>query len=144
MSGLSRTKAHRAARNAASIALADTGPGASSIQLFTTQGGTRLAVRHLAKPCGTVRPADGRIALTMGDTPDIVEAQGGATYAAWCDADGVEISGGRVTDPDGNYTDAAGDLVADPLGVGPFVLGGTAGTVVYLGGLVLLYTGLIG
>ena len=49
-----------------------------------------------------------------------------------------------MTDPDGNITDGTGAVVPDPLGVGPFVLGGSVGTMVYLGGLVLLYAGLIG
>ncbi|MEG0921354.1 MAG: hypothetical protein RSG22_08090, partial [Comamonas sp.] len=53
---------HRAARNQASITLADTGASASSIKLYDAQGGTLLAVRRLAKPCGTINPA-GRISL---------------------------------------------------------------------------------
>lgn len=142
------TVAHRAARNAASIALADSGPGNSSIKLYTAQGGTLLATRQLDKPCGAVRPADGRIMLETGDATDAAVATGAATWAEWCDGSGVAISGGRVTDPDGNITDGAGNVVPDPLGLGPFVLGGsggtTGGTMVYAGGLVLLYAGVIG
>ena len=54
--------AHRAARNAASIAMADAGPGPSSVKIYTEQGGVLLAVCRLAKPCGTIN-AQGRIAL---------------------------------------------------------------------------------
>ena len=53
-----------------------------------------------------------------------------------------------MTDPSGNITDGTGAVVADPDGVGPFVLGNnggaSVGTMVYAGGLVLLYAGLIG
>lgn len=144
MAGLTRTQAHRAARNAASIALGDTGAGTSSIKLYTVQDGTLLAVRALAKPCGAVQPADGRIALAQAATDDLVLATGGAHWAEWCDGNGVMISAGRVTDASGNYTDASDAVVADPDGVGQFVLSGTAGTMLYAGGIVRLTTGLIG
>lgn len=145
MTTLVNTQAHRAARNAASIALADEGAANSVIRVYTAQGGTLLATRQLDKPCGTVRPSDGRIVLETGDATDVAVATGAATWAEWCDGSGVAISAGRVTDPDGNITDGSGNVVPDPLGVGPFVLGGGApGTMVYAGGLVLLYAGLIG
>jgi hypothetical protein len=141
---LVNTQAHRAARNAASIALADAGPGNSSIKLYTAQGGTLLGTRMLAMPCGTVRPSDGRIVLATGDSPDVVMATGAATWAEWHSGAGVAISAGRVTDTLGNITDGTGAVVPHPDGVGTFVLGGTTGTSLYIGGLVLLYTGLIG
>ena len=145
MSGLINTQAHRAARNAASIALADAGPGNASIRAYTALGGTLLAVRSLERPCGTVRPSDGRIVLTPLESTEVALATGAATWAEWCNASGVAISAGRVTDPASNVTDGTGAVVADPLGVGPFVLGGgAAGTMVYAGGLVLLFAALIG
>lgn len=145
MTNLVNTQAHRAARNAASLVLADQGAANSVIRVYTAAGGTLLATRQLDKPCGTVRPSDGRIVLETGDATDVAVATGAATWAEWCDGSGVAISAGRVTDPDGNVTDGSGNLVPDPLGVGPFVLGGGApGTMVYAGGLVLLYAGLIG
>lgn len=145
MTQLANTQAHRAARNAASIALADQGAANSVIRVFTGPGGTLLATRQLDKPCGTVRLSDGRIVLETGDAADVAVATGAATWAEWCDGSGVAISAGRVTDPDGNITDGNDNVVPDPLGVGPFVLGGGApGTMVYAGGLVLLYAGLIG
>lgn len=135
----------QAARNAASIALADTGSGNSSLRLYTSAGGTLLAVRTLGKPCGTVGAGpDHRITLAMVETTEVAIATGAARHAEWCDGSGVAISAGRVTDPDGNVTDGTGAVVPDPEGVGPFVLGGSAGTMVYAGGLVLLYAGLIG
>lgn len=145
MTQLVNTQAHRAARNAASIALADTGAAPASIRLYTAPGGTLLAVRPLARPCASVRVADGRIALATGSGTDVALATGAATWAEWCDGSGQAISAGRVTDVDGNVTDGSGAAVPDPLGLGPFVLGGGApGTMVYAGGLVLLHTGLIG
>lgn len=144
MTTLTNTVAHRAARNAGSIALADSGVGNSSIKLYTAQGGTLLGSRQLAKPCGAVRPIDGRLVLETGDATDVAVATGAATWAEWCDGSGAMISAGRVTDPDGNITDGTGAVVPDPLGLGPFVLGGSTGTMVYAGGLVLLYAGLIG
>jgi len=141
---LINTQAHRAARNAATIALADAGPGNSSIKLYTAQGGTLLGTRTLAKPCGSVRPSDGRIVLATAETADVVMATGAATWATWCDGAGQAISAGRVTDTAGNITDGSGNVVPHPDGMGTFVLGGTTGTNLYLGGLVLLYAALLG
>lgn len=145
MTQITLTQAHRAARNAASIALADAGVANASLKLYTAPAGTLLATRQLAKPCATVRPGDARIELATGDATDVAVATGAASWATWCDGSGQEISAGRVTDVDGNITDALGNVVPDPLGIGPFVLGGGApGTMVYAGGLVLLNAGLIG
>jgi hypothetical protein len=145
VTGLVNTQEHRAARNAASIALADDGPGNASVRLYSEQGGVLLAVRTLAKPCGLVRPADGRIALeALADSPEVAIATGSATWGEWWTASDVAISAGYVTDVDGNFTD--GDsLVVHPDGVGAFTLGGgEPGTMVYAGGLVLLGVALIG
>lgn len=148
MTTLTFTQAMRAARNAASIALADLGAANSSIKLYTAQGGALLATRQLDKPCGSIRPSDGRLVLAMGDAVDVAVATGAATWAEWCDGSGVAVAAGRVTDPAGNITDGSGNVVPDPLGLGAFVLGGsggsTGGTMVYAGGLVLLYAGVIG
>ncbi len=144
MAALINAKAHRAARNAASIALADTGAGVACIKLYSApSGGTLLAVRNLAKPCGTVRPADGRIELAQASADDLVLADGGAAWAEWVDAGGTAISSGHVTDATGNYT-TGGAVVPHPSGIGPFVLTGTAGTQLYAGGIVRLTTALIG
>ena len=135
--------AHRAARNAASIAHADTGPGNSSVRLYTAQAGTLLAVRTLDRPCGLVR-GDGRIALAQpAVNSDVVLASGAVTWGEWCDGSGVAISAGHVTDEDGNVTDG-GALAPHPDGIGPFVLKGSNGTALYAGGLVLLDVALIG
>lgn len=148
MTALAYTVAHRAARNAGSVALADVGSGNSSIRLYTAEGGTLLATRTLDKPCGTTRPVDGRLVLAMGAEDMVAVNTGAATWGEWCDGNGLAIAAGRVTDPDGNITNGVGDVVPDPLGLGPFVLGGsggaTGGTMVYAGGLVHLYAGLIG
>ena len=139
--------ARKAARSAASIALADAGSGNSTLRIYTAPSGTLLAVRTLAKPCGVVR-VDGRLDLQAGELDEVATNTGAATYAVWCNGAGLAISSGRVTDPSGNITDGTGAVVADPDGVGPFVLGNnggaSVGTMVYAGGLVLLYAGLIG
>ena len=142
MPELINTAAHRAERNVASIALADTGAGVACIKLYSAAGGTLLAVRNLAKPCGIVN-AGGRIELAQATADDLVLADGGAAYAEWCDAGGTAISSGHVTDAAGNYT-SGGAVVPHPDGIGPFVLTGTTGTQLYAGGIVRLTTALIG
>ena len=143
MRDLTLTLANRAARNAASIARADAGGSASTIRLYAAQGGALLAVRALATPCGIVRESDGRIQLAAGSVNDVVAATGAATWGEWVAGDGTVLAAGPVTDEDGNVSDGAGGLT--PTGdVGPWVLQGTTGTLLYEGGLVLLNTGLIG
>ena len=144
MRDLVLTQEARTARNAATIARADAGGGYSTVRLYAAQGGTLLAVRALAKPCGLVRPADGRIQLLAASTSnDLVLATGAATWGEWCAGDGAVLAGGLVTDRDGNVSDGAGGLT--PTGdVGPWVLTGANGTQLYAGGLVLLQSGLIG
>ena len=115
------TVAHRAARNQASIDLAGVG-GASTIKLYTEQGGTLLAVRTLAEPCGTIT-AEGRIQLLPAAVNDLVAATGTPTWAEWCDGAGVAIAGGAVT---------------DEAGAGPFRLEGTGTMIIYEGGVVTL------
>lgn len=119
---LAITTAHRAARNQASIDMADTGPAPSCIKLYTAEGGTLLGTRTLAKPCGTLTP-EGRIALQGAAAQDLVAASGAAAWAAWCDGTGAPIAAGAVT---------------DEAGAGPFKLLGATGTNVYEGGVVAL------
>lgn len=142
MRNLALTSAARRARNAASIAQADEGMGTASIRLYTAPGGTLLAVRQLAKPCGTLQP-DGRIALVTSTTNDLVVATGAAGYAEWLAADGTVLATGLATDATGMVSDGVGGLLESG-GIGPWVLSGTTGTQLYEGGLVLLDTGLIG
>ena len=123
------TAAHRAARNAATIAIADAGAGNSSIKLYTAEGGTLLGTRTLAKPCGTINGA-GRIVLQLSAAQEMIAADGTATWAEWCNGDGDPIASGTVTDETGS---------------GPWILEGTAGTQVYAGGVIgLSATALIG
>lgn len=143
MPDLTLTQAHRAARNAASIALADTGPGNSSIRLYDAPSGVLLAVRQLDKPCGAVRLADGRIELTQAAIDDVVLQSGGAAWGEWCTGAGVTISAGHVTDASGNTT-SAGATAPHPDGLGAFVIAGATGTQLYAGGIVRLATALIG
>ena len=143
MPDLTLTQAHRAARNAASIALADTGSGNSSIRLYDAPSGVLLAVRQLAKPCAVVRLADGRIELIQASVDDVVLQSGGAAWGEWCTGAGVTISAGHVTDASGNTT-SAGTTTAHPSGIGAFVLSGATGTQLYAGGIVRLAAALIG
>jgi hypothetical protein len=115
------TSAHRAARNQASIDLADVG-GASTIKLYTEEGGTLLAVRTLAQPCGSIT-SEGRIQLLPAATNDLVQVTGTPTWGEWCDGNGVPIAGGAVT---------------DEAGTGPFKLDGTGTMIIYAGGVVTL------
>lgn len=128
MTTLQISTAHRAARNQASVTLADTGAQASCIRLYDAQGGHLLATRTLAKPCGRI-DAQGRIVLLGADTHDLVQATGSVAWTDWCDGAGRAIASGAVTDE-------AGD--------GPFKLAGTAGTLIYEGGLVLLGSATLG
>lgn len=136
--------ARKAAANAASISLADVGAGNASLKVYTAQGGTLLGTRHLAKPCGIVRLSDGRIDLISGEEPDVVAAAGGAGWVEWCDGNGVMLSAWHLTDTAGNITDGTGAVVPHPDGVGPFMLAGTTGTTLYAGGLINLYSVVIG
>ena len=122
MSNLAIITEHRAARNAASIPLADAGPAPASIKLYTAEGGTLLGTRTLAKPCGTIN-VEGRIALQGAAGVDLVAASGEVTWATWCDGSGTAIAAGAVT---------------DEAGAGPFKIKGTLGTLVYEGGVVAL------
>lgn len=123
------TTAHRAARNATTVATADAGAGNSSIKLYTAEGGTLLGTRTLAKPCGVIT-AEGRIVLQLSAAQEMVAADGIATWAEWCNGDGTPIAMGAVT---------------DEAGAGPWILEGTAGTQVYAGGVIgLSATALIG
>ena len=124
--------AHRAARNAASIAMADAGAGPSSVKIYTEQGGVLLAVCRLAKPCGTIN-AQGRIALQQAAQQDLVLATGTPSWGEWCDGNGAPIFGAAVT---------------DAWGPGPFQIKGTpegGPFVIYAGGVVpLSETALLG
>lgn len=142
MRNLTLTSVARTARNAASLAQADTGAGNSSIRLYTAPGGTLLAVRQLGKPCGVLQ--DARIALSASAGNDLVAATGAAAYGEWLAADGTTVlATGPVTDAQGMVSDGMGGLLESG-GIGPWVLSGTTGTQLYEGGLVLLDTGLIG
>lgn len=116
------TRDHRAARNQASINVASAGAGASTIKLYTAEGGTFLGQRTLANPCGSITP-EGRISLLPAAGNDLVVATGSVGWAVWCDGDGAPVGAGAVT---------------DEAGAGPFKLSGTAGTMIYEGGIVLL------
>ena len=122
------SREHRIVRNAASIAIADAVAGASSVRVYDAQGGAMLGARTLAKPCGSITP-EGRISLLSAAAQDLVQVTGAAAWAEWCDGSGTPIAWGAVT---------------DEAGAGPFKLAGTAGTMLYAGGAVLLAGALLG
>ena len=99
MADLTLSIANRAARNAASIALADAGDGRASVRLYDAQG-TQLAAITLQKPCGSVSDVDGLITLL----PDlmqqaVVQATGEAVRGAWCDGAGNILASGSAGAP---------------------------------------------
>ena len=118
---LAITDAHFAARNAASIALADAGTAAATLQLHDAAQ-VLLATVTLSKPCGHI-DTQGRIVLDVSATQDIAIATGAAAWCAWCDGSGTPIATGSVT-----ATGQGGD----------FELVGTSGTMIYAGAVVLL------
>lgn len=92
---------HRAARNQASIDLADTGASPSVIELYDAQGGNLIAVRTLGKPCGVIN-AEGRIVLQPSIANDMVQLTGKPTFAIWRSGAGASIAGDAVTDQNGS------------------------------------------
>lgn len=143
MRPLSLSAAARTARNAALLTRADAGSSApATIALYSADGGTLLGTRTLAKPCGALNGA-GRIELTADATAvDLVVATGAATWATWVAADGVVLGEGQVTDTTG----FAGEVGAatDTGDIGPWVLAGTAGTQLYVGGVVQITAAVLG
>lgn len=115
--------AHRAARNQASLTLADAGAGASTIKLYSAKNGTLLGTRSLQSPCGAVN-VSGRIELHADtDIVDLMQTAGAIAWAEWCDGDGTVLLGGTVTDESGD---------------GPIKMPGTNGTTVDAGGIITL------
>lgn len=112
--------AHRAARNAASVALASAGPGVSSLRFYSADDAF-LGALLLAQPCAVINDA-GRMELQPG-AQSLVQASGSVARCDWCDGAGAVLLSASVTD-------AAGD--------GVFKLQGTAGTQVYAGGVIAL------
>lgn len=128
MAELAITIAHRAARNAASIALADTGAGNSAIKVYTAppaSGGVQLAVIALQKPCGVVTPETGRITIA----PDLASqplcvGTGVAAWGEWVDGDGTPIGAGAVA-AEGSSEDACFYIIGTQPGSTQLWAGGT-------------------
>lgn len=137
MRAFTLTQANRAARNAGSIARADDGAGNATIKVYDAEGGTLLATRTLADPCGTVRAADGRLQLAAATTTDLVAVTGAAAWAEWVAADGTVLAAGKVTDESG-FVSTSGGGTTDTGDIGPWVLAGTTGTMIYAGGVLVL------
>lgn len=123
------TRDHRAARNQASIDIADDGAGPAVIELYDAQGGNLIAVRTLAKPCGVIN-TEGRIVLQPALVNDMVQLTGKPTFAIWRSGAGAAIASDAVTDQNGS---------------GPFKLEGTSigedgqpTGMLYQGGVVVL------
>ena len=99
MADLILSLANRAARNAASIALADAGSGSASVRLWNALGDLQ-AVIPLQKPCGRVSEEDGLITLLPDLTQQaVVIATGEAVRGAWCDGAGDIIASGSAGAP---------------------------------------------
>jgi hypothetical protein len=133
------TAAHNEARLSATKTYIDTGAGKGKIQLWDTPrpvlgasgGAAPCAVVTLAKPCGTV--ASGKLTLAQdapgGDLIALDSGPGGIVWARLLNGNGDVVADGDVTDSGGN---------------GDFKLAGTAGTLIYAGGYVLLGTTQLG
>lgn len=112
---------HNSARLAATIAFADGGAAASSIDFYDSAE-VLLATIHLARPCGVV--SSDKLVLSQADpTADLVLATGLADHAIWRRSDATLVARGPVT---------------DETGIGPFVLQGAGGLNLYAGGLIVL------
>lgn len=121
---------HNAARLEGTRAFADTGAANSQIALYaTTQpavgdppGGTPVATIILAKPCGLV--SGSQMGLHQNDlSGDLIDVTGTVLWARWVNGDGALVADGTVS---------------DNAGTGDLKLSGTAGTLLYAGGRVLL------
>ena len=124
---LAITQGHQAARNAASVAYADSGPGNSRLRLYDGAD-VFLGACLLAKPCAELQ-TDGTLLLLPSPDPEIAVASGVAVRLEWCNGAGEVIAHGTVTD-------ATGD--------GDFQLVGADGTQIYAGAQVLLQGVVIG
>lgn len=113
--------AHALARLQATVAFADSGPGASVVRLYDA-GVQLLATLTLTKPCGTIT-AGGTLQLTQATAGELILVSGLAATGEWVTSDGKLVGHGLVTDE-------AGD--------GHFKLLGTSGTQLYAGGLAIL------
>lgn len=123
--------AHNEARLAASLAFANTGAGNSTIEFYASDYPSTtslVAVAVLSKPCGVV--AAGVLTLTQDAAEgDLVTGTGAVSWGRWKDG-----SAQIVIDAD----------VSDTTGTGFFKIAGTAGTLLYAGGSLLLGTFSIG
>lgn len=128
MADFTLTPAHRAARNAASIALADAGTGNSAIRIYTAPpagGGTLLATIALQKPCGAVSAETGRITLAPDlASPPLCVATGAAAWGEWVDGAGDVIASGSVA-AEGSTEDACFYIIGTQPGSTQLWVGGT-------------------
>lgn len=118
------------AANAQSIASADVGSGPSTLALYTEEGGVLLATIILAKPCGVIDAATGRIALKQASaTGDLIAATGLPTFAQWRTGSGANHGSCSVSANGGD-----GDIKVN----------GRDDGMVFQGGYITLLEGLIG
>ena len=112
---------HNEARLTATRMFADAGAAPSRIDIYDASEVVLVSV-ILAKPCGTV--SGGVLTLQQADTQGDLVLVGGAAYRAdWISGTGSLVASGRVTDQGGD---------------GPFILQGTAGTLLQAGGAAIL------
>lgn len=132
MADLNLTLEHRAARNQATIDLADRGSSNSRICMYDAPGAGRvlLATVLLAKPCGTLN-ASGQIVLQQDASEQLATGDGQPTWGEWEDGDGAMVASGAVTISTGS---------------GPFTLAGAAPgtTQVYAGAVITLGESILG
>ena len=126
-----RTAAARAAANAKTLQLADTGSSPSTLQIYDKQDvatRTKLATITLGSPCGTL--VSGQIQLAQASpTGDLVQATGVPTWAEWLDGAGALL---------------ATCTVSPEAGDGDLKISSRADGQVFAGGFITLEEGLIG
>ena len=114
--------AHALARLQATASFADSGPAASTIDLYDAAE-QLLVTLTLTKPCGQITE-DGYLMLTQASgSGDMILASGQAAIGVWATSNGQLIGRGLVT---------------DEAGAGHFRLLGSTGTQLYAGGKAIL------
>lgn len=110
-----------AAQLEATVAFADTGSANAYIAVYDAAENLLVTIL-MAKPCGAVTAGVLQLHQQLPGG-DLIVASGIATHAAWFAGNGTLVARGSVS---------------DEAGLGPFILGGTAGTQLYAGGRAIL------
>jgi len=114
--------AHAMARLQATANFADSGPAASTIDLYDAAE-QLLVTLTLTKPCGQITEAGYLLLTQASGSGDMILSSGQAAIGVWSTSDGKLVGRGLVT---------------DEAGAGHFKLLGSTGTQIYAGGKAIL------